>query len=256
MKVSILQTKLIWEDIEANFSSIEEQLSKVPADTEIVVLPEMFTTGFSMKPEEFAERYPGKTVEWMQRMAKLKGAAITGSYIANVDGKYFNRMIFALPNGQIHVYDKRHLFRMAEEDKHYSAGDKRVVVTYKGWRILLQVCYDLRFPVWMRNRNDYDLIILVANFPERRRYVWNSLLVARAIENQCYVAACNRVGVDGNGYNHTGDSQVIDAKGTVVALATPNSNQIVTADLSMEALQSFRNDFPVHLDADDFELKL
>ena len=209
-----------------------------------------------MKPEEFAERYPGKTVEWMQRMAKLKGAAITGSYIANVDGKYFNRMIFALPNGQVYVYDKRHLFRMAEEDKHYSAGGKRVVVTYKGWRILLQVCYDLRFPVWMRNRNDYDLIILVANFPERRRYAWNSLLVARAIENQCYVAACNRVGVDGNGYNHTGDSQVIDAKGTVVALATPNNNQIVTADLSMEALQSFRNDFPAHLDADDFELKL
>lgn len=256
MKVSILQTKLIWEDIEANFSSIEEQLSKVPANTEIVVLPEMFTTGFSMKPEELAEGYPGKTVEWMQRMAKFKRTAITGSYIANVDGKYFNRMIFALPNGQVYVYDKRHLFRMAEEDKHYSAGGKRVVVTYKGWRILLQVCYDLRFPVWMRNRNDYDLIILVANFPERRRYAWNSLLVARAIENQCYVAACNRVGVDGNGYNHTGDSQVIDAKGTVVALATPNNNQIVTADLSMEALQSFRNDFPAHLDADDFELKL
>ncbi|HNV51684.1 MAG TPA: nitrilase-related carbon-nitrogen hydrolase, partial [Tenuifilaceae bacterium] len=199
MRVTIIQSGLEWENPNANKINFEKKIKEVAHNSDLILLPEMFTTGFSMNPQGFADLYPGETSAWMSKMATENSIALTGSYIAKENSNYFNRMIFAYPNGDIVYYDKRHLFRMAGEDKNYSAGNKRVVVNYMGWRILLLVCYDLRFPVWSRNRNDYDLILLVANFPERRRYAWNSLLVARAIENQCYVAACNRVGDDGNG---------------------------------------------------------
>lgn len=256
MKVAVIQSKLYWELPEKNFEQFEQKLAGVEPGTQMVLLPEMFTTGFSMSPTALAEKHPGRTVEWMKYMAKNHGFAIAGSYIALADGKYFNRMIFAYPNGKIDNYDKRHLFRMANEDEHYTSGTQRVVINYEGWRILPAVCYDLRFPVWLRNRNDYDLMILVANFPERRRHAWNSLLVARAIENQVYVAACNRVGVDGNQINHTGDSQIIDPMGQAVAQAKPNTEEVIYATLDKDYLHNIRNSFPVHLDADSFELKL
>ncbi|HOZ14650.1 MAG TPA: amidohydrolase [Tenuifilaceae bacterium] len=254
MRVTIIQSGLEWENPNANKINFEKKIKEVAHNSDLILLPEMFTTGFSMNPQGFADLYPGETSAWMSKMATENSIALTGSYIAKENSNYFNRMIFAYPNGDIVYYDKRHLFRMAGEDKNYSAGNKRVVVNYMGWRILLLVCYDLRFPVWSRNRNDYDLILLVANFPERRRYAWNSLLVARAIENQCYVAACNRVGDDGNGVKHFGDSQIIDPLGQPIAIANPNRDEIITATLSLDNLKKIRESFPVHLDADRFEI--
>jgi len=256
MKIAVIQSKLYWELPDKNFEQFEQKLAGIEPGTHLVLLPEMFTTGFSMSPASLAERHPGRTVEWMKSMARKHGFALAGSYIAETDGKYFNRMVFAYPNGTTETYDKRHLFRMANEDAHYTSGTQRVIVTHEGWRILLAVCYDLRFPVWLRNRNDYDLMILVANFPERRMYAWNSLLVARAIENQVYVAACNRVGTDGNQINHTGDSQIIDPMGQIIAQAKPNTEEVIYASIDKDYLQSVRSSFPVHLDADSFEIKL
>jgi len=256
MKVAVIQSKLYWELPDKNFEQFEQKLAGIEPGTQLVLLPEMFTTGFSMYPSKFAEKHPGRTVEWMKSMAKKHGFALAGSYIAETDGKYFNRMALAYPNGEVATYDKRHLFRMAQEDQHYTAGTQRMIVNYEGWRIMLAVCYDLRFPVWLRNRNDYDLMILVANFPERRRYAWNALLVARAIENQVYVAACNRVGTDGNQINHTGDSQIIDPMGQIIAMARPNAEEIIYSTLDLNYLNSVRESFPVHLDADSFEIQL
>ncbi|MBC7124927.1 MAG: amidohydrolase [Bacteroidales bacterium] len=256
MKIAVIQSKLYWELPDKNFEQFEQKLAGIEPGTQLVLLPEMFTTGFSMSPASLAERHPGRTVEWMKSMARKHGFALAGSYIAETDGKYFNRMVFAYPNGTTETYDKRHLFRMANEDALYTSGTQRVIVTHEGWRILLAVCYDLRFPVWLRNRNDYDLMILVANFPERRMYAWNSLLVARAIENQVYVAACNRVGTDGNQINHTGDSQIIDPMGQIIAQAKPNTEEVIYASIDKDYLQSVRSSFPVHLDADSFEIKL
>lgn len=256
MKVAVIQSKLYWELPDKNFEQFEQKLAEVEPGTQLVLLPEMFTTGFSMSPTFLAERHPGRTVEWMKSMAKKHSFAIAGSYIAEENGKYYNRLVFTHPNGEIDTYNKRHLFRMAKEDEHYTAGTQRVIVNYEGWRILLAVCYDLRFPVWLRNRNDYDLMILVANFPERRRYAWNSLLVARAIENQVYVAACNRVGADGNQINHTGDSQIIDPMGQIVVQAKPNTEEVIYANIDRDYLSNIRDSFPVHLDADSFEIKL
>lgn len=256
MKVAVIQLNLYWEQPEKNFQQLEQKLSAVESDTQLVLLPEMFTTGFSMNPSKLAEKYPGKTVEWMKRMAEKHGFAITGSHIAESDSKYYNRMVFVYPNGEIRTYDKRHLFRMAKEDQYYTAGNERVIVSHAGWRLLLAVCYDLRFPVWLRNRNDYDVMLLVANFPERRRYAWNSLLVARAIENQAYVVACNRIGVDGNQVNYSGDSQVVDPMGQMVALAKPNAEEVIYANLNREYLNDLRTNFPVHFDADSFKIEL
>lgn len=254
MRISIIQSVLEWENPDKNFQNFEQKICNIASSSDLILLPEMFTTGFSMLPEKLAEQHPGRTVNWIKKMAIENNVAITGSYIAKDNNNYYNRMLFAHPHGEINQYDKRHLFRMAGEDKHYSPGDKRVIVTYNGWRILLLVCYDLRFPVWSRNRNDYDLVLLVANFPERRRYAWNSLLIARAIENQCYVAACNRVGADGNGITHTGDSQIIDPLGQIISIASPNQEETISSTLSIENLITIRKNFPVHLDSDAFDL--
>ncbi|HCT29590.1 MAG TPA: amidohydrolase [Bacteroidales bacterium] len=252
MNISIIQTELHWESSSKNIEMFDEKIDCIKGDVDIIVLPEMFTTGFTMSPENLAEEWPGESVKWMQQKAKSKGSAIAGSIIIEEDSKYFNRLVFAHPDGKLEHYDKRHLFRMSGEHKYYDEGQQRVVVTYKDFRILLLVCYDLRFPVWSRNRNDYDMILIVANFPELRRYAWNTLLPARAIENQCYVAACNRVGVDGNGVNYTGDSQIIDPQGKIIALANPNEYQIVSANINIQEVINFRRSFPAHLDADGF----
>lgn len=252
MRVSVIQSTLEWENPASNFKSFETKINQIAPNSDLVVLPEMFTTGFCMDPEPLAELYPGKTVHWVSNLATKNGVAIAGSYIARVGDNYLNRMLFAFPDGRVEHYDKRHLFRMAGEDKHYIAGDRRVIVNYLGWRILPLVCYDLRFPVWSRNQNDYDAIVLVANFPDRRRYVWNTLLIARAIENQSYVVACNRIGADGNGVTHSGDSQIIDPQGQVLALASPNKEEVISSTLSIDNLMVMRDKFPVHLDADEF----
>lgn len=261
LKITLLQSNLVWENKEANLAHFEQLISELKEQAEIVVLPEMFSTGFSMKPELLAEKMDGPTVNWMRKMAAGKRIVLTGSVIIEEEGKYYNRLLWVLPNGQIGQYDKRHLFAYANEDQHYSRGDKRLIASVKGWKILLLVCYDLRFPVWSRQQAveeetaEYDLIIYVANWPERRNHAWKTLLQARAIENQCYVVGVNRVGLDGNNIAHSGDSMVVDPLGEV--LYTKAQEEFVqTVTISKEHLASIREKLPFLKDADDFNILL
>ena len=202
LRVTLVQSMLHWEDAAANRAMFGEKLATLKGTTDLIVLPEMFTTGFSMRSQALAETMDGATVAWMRAQAKSLDAALYGSVIITEDTKYFNRGLFVQPSGKVTAYDKRHLFRFANENEHYAPGTERVVVEWRGWRILLQVCFDLRFPVFARNRSDYDAILYVANWPEARRFPWNQLLIARAIENQCYVLGGNRVGMDGKGIHY------------------------------------------------------
>jgi predicted amidohydrolase len=214
----------------------------------------MFTTGFSMEPEKLAAESYAKGLAWMQQTAKEKNAAIVGSLMAGEDGKFYNRLLFVLPGGTHYTYNKRHLFGLGQEDAHYTAGTERLIVEYKGWRICPLICYDLRFPVWSRNTENYDLLIYCANWPERRIHHWRSLLVARAVENQCYVAACNRVGDDGSGIAHNGASAFIDYGGTVLSESI-NEASTLSYELSYESLQTYRQSLPFLADRDNFTIQ-
>ncbi len=257
LKVGVLQADLVWENPNQNRTYFEQQFPSLASQgLDFVVLPEMFTTGFSMQVEKLAETMQGDTVEWLQNCAKKYGFLLTGSLIIQENRHFFNRQIFAFPNGELTYYDKRHLFRMGGEDKHYTAGTERKIITYKGWRICPQICYDLRFPIWSRNREEYDILVYVANFPKPRRAVWNTLLKARAIENQAYVLGCNRIGTDGNSLEYVGDSQIISPKGEVLLQAKEHTACNLVTTLSLSELQEFREKFPTYLDSDDFEIKL
>lgn len=254
LNIAIIQANLIWEGISQNISRFEDFISKVEGNPHLIILPEMFTTGFSMNAKELAEPENGETLQWMLKMSKGRGFALCGSFIVEEAGKYYNRFHFVTPLGEVYRYDKRHLFTFANENKRYTCGDKRLVIDYLGWRILPQICYDVRFPVWSRNRKDYDLLLNVANFPGSRREIWNTLLKARAIENQCYVVAANRVGTDGLDLYYTGDSQIIDPVGEILAEILPGAEGIVQGQLCNDELISFRQSFPVLNDADSFTL--
>lgn len=256
LKITILQSDLHWENKEKNLQMFSDKLNSISEPSDLIVLPEMFTTGFSMRPELFAETMNGNTLAWMKVKAAEKNCAITGSFICHEEGKYLNRLVWMCPDGSYSVYDKRHLFRMGGEDSHYGAGQKKLIVEWKGWKICPLICYDLRFPVWARNTHDeqYDLLIYVANWPERRSYPWKSLLVARAIENQCYVAGVNRVGNDGQDIYHTGDSVVLNFKGEPISKIHSGKESIEAITLSYSELAEFRKQFPVMLDADKFEI--
>lgn len=236
---------------------LEEKIMGIRERTEIVVLPEMFSTGFSMQPARLAEQMDGRTVQWMKRMAAAKKIVLTGSVIIEENGHYYNRLLWVLPDGQLGHYDKRHRFAFAGEDKAYTPGNKRLIAQVKGWKINLQVCYDLRFPVWSRQQvnetPEYDVLLYVANWPERRSHAWKSLLTARAIENQCYVVGVNRVGVDGNGINHSGDSMVLDALGTTL-YHKQDEEDIYTIVLEKSSLTEVRDRFPFWKDADQFNI--
>ena len=249
-----MQSMLHWEDARANRTMFGEKLAALKGTTDLVVLPEMFTTGFSMRSAELAETMDGATVAWMREQARTIDAALYGSAIISENGKHFNRGLFVEPSGKVTTYDKRHLFRFATEDEHFAPGEQRVVAEWRGWRLLLQICFDLRFPVFSRNRGDYDMILYVANWPEARRYPWSQLLIARAIENQCYVVGDNRVGMDGKGIHYTGDSVVIDPRGAVSGRVEQAQEGITTTPLDRAALEEFRAKFPVANDADDFRL--
>lgn len=253
--ITTIQTNLFWEDKTANLQMLEQKILAIPDKTNIVVLPEMFSTGFSMQPELFAETMEGISVEWMKKISHKKNIILTGSLIIQEEGKYFNRLIWMLPNGQYGHYDKRHLFAFGKEDNHYTAGIKRLVASVNGWKINLQICYDLRFPVWARQQSEseYDVLIYVANWPKVRRHAWKSLLVARAIENQCYVVGVNRVGNDGNNIYHSGDTMVIDPLGEIL-YTKADEEDIFTSLLQKENLDVIRNKFPFGRDADDFKL--
>ncbi|NVK27232.1 MAG: amidohydrolase [Flavobacteriia bacterium] len=253
LNVSLVQTSLIWEDAKANRTHFEKLIASIQ-DSDIIFLPEMFSTGFSMKPEELAESMGGPTVSWMMTQAATKNAVITGSVIILEEGNYFNRLIWAEPNGIVKTYDKRHRFTYAGEDEYYTAGSDRPTWELKGWKIRPQVCYDLRFPVWSRNDNDYDLLFYVANWPERRSYPWKTLLRARAIENMACVVGLNRVGEDGNGVSHSGDSVVLNALGEPISEAKPHSEEIIHATISAEELKSTRERFRFLNDRDQFAI--
>jgi len=244
---------LHWEDAVANRAMFEEKIVGLKGSTDLIVLPEMFTTGFSMRSAELAETMDGATVAWMREQARTVNAAIYGSAIITEGGKQFNRGLFVKPDGKVTIYDKRHLFRFANETDHYSPGKDRVVVEWRGWRLLLQVCFDLRFPVFSRNRGDYDAILYVANWPEARRFPWSQLLIARAIENQCYVAGVNRVGMDGKGIHYSGDSVMIDPRGAVIGEVEPSQEGVAKTIFGREALDDFREKFPAGMEADNFD---
>ncbi|RWW99616.1 amidohydrolase [Flavobacterium cerinum] len=213
MKVSLIQTSLIWENAEANRNNFEKLINGITESADVIVLPEMFATGFTMEPSVGAETMDGLTVNWMKKMAVVKDCAVTGSLVIVEHGNYYNRLLFVLPDGEIKYYDKRHLFSLAGEDKAYAAGTERLIVEYRGWKICPLVCYDLRFPVFSRNTEAFDLLLYVANWPTPRLAAWDALLKARAIENMCYVAGVNRIGKDNNGHEYPGHSQVLDYLG-------------------------------------------
>lgn len=257
LKITLIQSRLYWEDKASNLAMFEEKIMGLSGQTELVVLPEMFSTGFSMQPKKLAETMEGETVTWMRRLAMSQKIILTGSVIIEEEGRYYNRLLWVLPNGTIGRYDKRHRFAYAGEDREYTAGDRRLVASVKGWKINLQICYDLRFPVWARQTAgtapEYDVLLYVANWPEKRSHAWKSLLTARAIENQCYVVGVNRVGEDGNGIDHAGDSMVVDALGTTLYHST-RQESIETIVLEKAPLQEVRTRFPFWKDADNFKI--
>ena len=258
LTLTLIQSKLHWENKAANLRMFEEKIFSIKEKTEIVVLPEMFSTGFSMQAEKLAEGMDGHTIQWMKKIAAARKIILTGSLIIGKNGNYYNRLIWMLPNGEMGHYDKRHLFAYAGEDKHYTEGNKRLIASVKGWKIHLLVCYDLRFPVWSRQQlqdgeKEYDLIIYVANWPDKRRHAWTTLLQARAIENQCYVAGVNRVGHDGNNNYHTGDSLVADPLGEVL-YQKKDEEDIFTITLEKSRIESIREKLPFWKDGDLFEI--
>ena len=250
-----IQSSLHWEDKEANLQMFEEKIFSISQPTEIVVLPEMFSTGFSMQPKKLAETMDGETVEWMKRIAAKKKIILTGSVIIEEDRNFYNRLVWVLPNGQIGYYDKRHLFAYGDEDQHYTAGKKRLIASVKGWKINLMVCYDLRFPVWSRQQGDfeYDVLIYVANWPERRVHAWTTLLRARAIENQSYVIGVNRTGDDGNKIPYTGESMAVDPMGEILYHKN-DEEDVFTVTLDKSHLEKTREKFPFWKDADRFKI--
>jgi predicted amidohydrolase len=253
LRVSLVQTDLVWENPTANCAHLEEKLASLAGQTDVIVLPEMFATGFSMT-ESGAEIGRGPALQWMQLQANRLGALVVGSLKVKQGTSFYNRLYAVEPSGSYTSYDKRHLFRMGGEHEFYQAGDQQVIVSYKGWKLALFICYDLRFPVWSRNVGmAYDAAIYVANWPAPRANAWRTLLQARAIENLAYVIGVNRVGTDANELAYAGDSLLVDYKGGL-ALDLKAENQILTAELSASELADFRAKFPAHLDADSFNL--
>lgn len=261
LNITTIQSHLHWEDKAANLKMFGEKIASLEEGTHIIVLPEMFSTGFSMDPKTLAETMGGETVGWMKRTAIENRVILTGSLIIEEEGSYFNRMIWMLPNGDCGTYDKRHRFSLAGEDVHYTSGQKRMITSVGGWRINLQVCYDLRFPVWSRQQvynnpenqpqPEYDVLINVANWPEKRSLAWKTLLQARAIENQCYVVGVNRVGEDGNGITHSGDSMVIGPAGEIL-YHMHKEEDVHTVVLQKTELEKTRRAYPFWRDADGF----
>ena len=254
LHITLIQPDIVWEDKKANLERYEATLSSITGPKQVVVLPEMFSTGFSMAPERLAEPMDGPTARWMADMAVKHRMILTGSLIIEEGGKYYNRMLWVQPDGLIGVYDKRHLFAYAGEDQHYTRGERRTIARVNGWRINLQVCYDLRFPVWARNlEEEYDVLLYVANWPEQRSLAWKTLLQARAIENQCYVVGVNRVGTDAKNNNYSGDSSVFGPLGETIWQQT-NGVACHTVMLEKEALEKVRTNLPFLNDADKFML--
>jgi omega-amidase len=255
LKITTYQGYLFWENVDKNLQNIALRLSGIRTTTDLIVLPEMFNTGFSMNAEKLAEPMNGKTMQWMNATAQKFNCVVTGSLIISENGKYYNRLIWMRADGSFEKYDKRHLFAMGKEDETYTAGTEKLIVELNGWKVCPMICYDLRFPVWMRNVNQaYDLLLIVANWPERRSLHWRTLIPARAVENQAYVLGLNRFGYDGNEVFHSGDSMCIDPNGKVIYYK-PNEEDIYTFSISADELVKVRHDLPFLRDADKFHLE-
>jgi len=256
MKISIIQPDLAWEDKSRNFRNLGELISPLFNKTDIVILPEMFNTGFSMKPAELCESSYGETFSWMKDIAHSGDFGVCGSYIVKEGQYFYNRWVFVSPENETWYYDKRHLFSMGGEDRLFAPGKSRLIFSFRGTRIIPFICYDLRFPVWSRNHDEYDLVIYSANWPAVRQNVWKTLLKARAIENQCYVAGSNRTGTDGEGIVYSGESMIINSRGGLIACAESEEECSISAEISMAELTDFRKRFSVMNDADDFTINL
>lgn len=256
LSITTIQTHLFWEDIQQNLQHFNKKINEITHPTDIIILPEMFTTGFTMNPSKLAEVSGGKELKWMLQKSQEKNCVIVGSISVKENNNYYNRLYWAKPDGTYEFYNKRHLFRMGNEHEHYTAGDIKLIIEYKGWKICPLVCYDLRFPVWSRNRKDntYDILIYVANWPEIRSYPWKQLLIARAIENQSYVIGVNRIGEDGNQINHSGDTSVINPRGEIISQTLAYQDKTESVNLSYSYLQDFRKVFPVMMDGDEFNV--
>ncbi len=267
LTITIIQTDITWENKESNLALLSEKIERIKQKTEVIILPEMFNTGFSMNTKLLAEKMDGATMQWMKNICLRKKAIVTGSMIIEEDGEYFNRLVWMLPDGNYGYYDKRHLFAFAKEDQHFTGGNKRLIASVKGWKINLQICYDLRFPVWTRQspslnsspeqkeqKLEYDALIFVANWPQKRNTAWKTLLQARAIENQCYVIGVNRVGKDGNEIYYSGDSLIIDPLGEII-YHKEKEEDVFTYTLQKQKLLEARERFPFWKDADDFKLQ-
>jgi len=254
LTIALVQTDLVWENPKQNKSNISKKIGAISEKTDLIILPEMFTTGFTMNPYEFAETMDGEFIYWIKNVAKEKNTAITGSLIIKENNKYYNRLVFVFPSGKIQTYDKRHTFTFAGEDKVFTAGNNKLIVEYKGWKICPLICYDLRFPVWARNVENYDILLYVANWPKPRINAWNTLLKARAIENMCYCIGVNRVGVDLRGNTYTGNSAVYDTLGNKISSIKPGFETTEIITLNKDSLLKNRQKFQFLNDRDDFKL--
>lgn len=254
MKVTLIQSALVWENPAANRKHFEQKINAVSEDVDLIVLPEMFTSGFTMNPTAVAETMQGETIGWLQALAKARNCAITGSLVIQENGNYYNRLVFVFPSGEIQFYDKRHLFTLAGEDKVYRSGNQKIVIDYLGWRICPLICYDLRFPAFSRNSEEYDLLIYVASWPKIRTNAWDALLKARAIENMSYAIGVNRLGTDANGYEYIGHSQAIDFLGHYI-LEPVTSEGNFSVLLDKEIMVETRQKLGFLNDRDSFEIK-
>jgi omega-amidase len=255
ISITLAQVDLFWEDPQRNHDHLTKLLGELTEPTDIIILPETFTTGFSMRAQQIAEPMDGPSVSWMKQSAKNINAAICGSLIINENNHIYNRFVFTTPVGELFHYDKKHLFSIGGEKKSFTAGTQRTIINYLGWRITLYVCYDLRFPVWCRNRNDTDLMLFSANWPMTRNIAWKSLLRARAVENQVYVAGVNRIGSDGKGIKYLGESRLIDPLGNYIVKSKAPEERLYSEKIVLSELQKLRRKFPVSRDADPFEIR-
>ena len=251
LKIAIIQPDIVWENIQANLDRYSAIIDKIES-TDVIILPEMFTTGFSMNPEILKENMDGISVQWMKKMAKEKDASVVGSLIIEENEKTFNRAVWVFPDGKIEFYDKRHLFAMGQEHLHYSAGTEKTIIEFRGWKFCPLICYDLRFPVWSRNTENFDVLIYMANWPSPRHHHWKALLLARAVENQSYCIGVNRTGIDGSGLKYLGDSCVVSPKG--IAEFMGENETVKTFEISYSELVEYRKNFPFLADRDEFQL--
>lgn len=254
LKIALIQADLVWENPEQNWINFTKKIEDISEAIDLVILPEMFTTGFTMNAAEVAETMQGETVLWMKNLASIRNTAIMGSIVISEDGKFYNRLLFVEPSGKVSCYDKRHTFTLVGEDKTYSAGTEKRIINYKGWKICALICYDLRFPVWARNTEDYDVLTYVANWPKPRVSAWDALLKARAIENMCYTIGVNRVGVDGVNSVYSGHSAVYDVLGKEMTSFKPNEEQTEIVTLEKRHIEAYRNKLKFLNDRDAFNI--